>query len=350
MINSIRLENFQAHKDTLLELHPGVNVIAGSSNSGKSSILRALNWLIYNRPSGEAFVSHWARDTKGNQKDNTTITVKMGELTVQRKKSKVTGNSYAIGEKVLEAVGLDVPEEVTKLLNLSEVNTQRQHDAPFLLSESSGEVARFFNKIVHFDAIDRYLSILESKKRKAKIDAEMGKENAERLGKSIAQYSWIETAEKVLEKINILEKERDVIDTESLEASTTQYRNRELILTNISTVLVDATKLSNRLDNRLPCISKVSDKLAQLLSEHYTYIQHKAIIEQGVDVEFAEKLIRKIDRERPLLLDMESQCNTLAQTLSQYLVATQESMSSNQTIEDLTASLPSTCPVCGKEL
>jgi len=230
------------------------------------------------------------------------------------------------------------------------VNTQRQHDAPFLLSESPGEVARFFNKIVHFDAIDKYLSALESKKRKAKADAEMSKENAERLDESIAKYSWIEAAEALLEKISAFEEKLDAIDDESLEASTTQYRNMGFTIATITAVLTNAIQLSDKLDNRLPFISKVSDKLTQLLGEYDTYIQHKAIIDQSVDVDFAEKLIRKIERKRPLLTDLIGQCGLFADSINKHKEATKDKSDSVQEITTLTASLPSTCPVCGKEL
>ena len=66
MISGLLLKNFQSHKKTILHFHPGVNAIIGKSNSGKTAILRALYWIIYNRPSGISFVSFWNRDKKGN--------------------------------------------------------------------------------------------------------------------------------------------------------------------------------------------------------------------------------------------------------------------------------------------
>jgi exonuclease SbcC len=139
MISSITLTNFQSHDINFLRLSSGVNVIIGSSDSGKTAILRALNWCVYNRPSGKAHISYWNKDLK----DETTvvITKKQGQV-LRIRGNDFNGYRIARGDPddvsviELEAVGTDVPEEVTKLLNLSEVNIQRQMDRPFLISES----------------------------------------------------------------------------------------------------------------------------------------------------------------------------------------------------------------------
>ncbi len=64
MIKSAKLINFQSHIDSLLEFHSGVNSITGQSDSGKSSILRAINWVIHNKPSGDAFIIQNSSGTK----------------------------------------------------------------------------------------------------------------------------------------------------------------------------------------------------------------------------------------------------------------------------------------------
>ena len=42
MIKSVGIVNFQSHEETAIEFSPGLNVIAGGSDAGKSSILRAI--------------------------------------------------------------------------------------------------------------------------------------------------------------------------------------------------------------------------------------------------------------------------------------------------------------------
>ena len=53
MIKEINIKNFQSHDNTNLILDSGVNVIVGSSDSGKSAIIRALRWVTSCVPRGE---------------------------------------------------------------------------------------------------------------------------------------------------------------------------------------------------------------------------------------------------------------------------------------------------------
>src|SRR5687767_10377413 len=86
-LKQIRLSNFQSHADTTVDLHPGVNVIIGHSNVGKSAIFRALNWVLRNRPSGTGFIRH------GQKEVEVTISSDEGCVLRQRGKSK---NSYQV--------------------------------------------------------------------------------------------------------------------------------------------------------------------------------------------------------------------------------------------------------------
>jgi len=55
-IKRIRIENFQSHKDTELSFSDGLNVIVGPSDQGKSAIIRAIKWVLYNEPRGTDFI------------------------------------------------------------------------------------------------------------------------------------------------------------------------------------------------------------------------------------------------------------------------------------------------------
>ena len=57
MISRIVIHNFQCHKDLDLDLGRST-VLAGNSNSGKTAVLRALYWVLYNTPSGDSYVSY----------------------------------------------------------------------------------------------------------------------------------------------------------------------------------------------------------------------------------------------------------------------------------------------------
>jgi len=158
MIKSLELHNFQSHKRSSLEFDPGVNVIIGPSDSGKTAVIRALRWLVWNRPLGDAMRSTWGGST------HVRITTEEGIVT-RLKNNTEQGYVLKIGDKVkshFNAVRTDVPKEISDILNLNEINLQQQLDSPFLLTDSSGEVAKHFNKVAHLDQIDSGLKNVQS--------------------------------------------------------------------------------------------------------------------------------------------------------------------------------------------
>ena len=61
-IEKVILENFQSHKFTSVEFDRGLNIIVGASDSGKTAILRAIKWALYNDPAGDYFIREGATE------------------------------------------------------------------------------------------------------------------------------------------------------------------------------------------------------------------------------------------------------------------------------------------------
>ena len=141
MIKRVALRNFQIHEQTNLEFTEGMNVIAGSSDNGKSSIIRAIRWVVMNRPTGFAFHKHGA-------KQDTAVVIKFSdEECITRDKGEKSSGGYHYKGNVFAALRTDVPPEIQRALNLSDINIQSQHDPYFLLQDSPGEVAKKLNVV-----------------------------------------------------------------------------------------------------------------------------------------------------------------------------------------------------------
>lgn len=189
-----------------MEFSTGVNVIVGSSDSGKSSVIRALWWVAENRPAGDEFRSDWA------DKEPTVVEVQTGEGDcVERFKSK-TSNYYDLNGNPYAGFGQEVPEPVAKALNLADINIQQQHDAPYLLAESPGQVARTLNQIVHLDKIDSTLANIESRKREVGQKIKAGAEQLEGLNQALSGFPDLEAAEEFVKDLE--ETERQLRQTE----------------------------------------------------------------------------------------------------------------------------------------
>jgi DNA repair exonuclease SbcCD ATPase subunit len=195
MLKSIQIQNFQSHRNTTLELDPGLNIIVGNSDSGKTAIIRALRWLIKNRPGGDAFRSTWGGETQ------ITLTTEEGDVITR---SKGDRNLYTLNDLEFEAFKTDVPEEILTVLNMGEINLQSQFDMPFLLNSTPGEIAAHFNKLAHIEKIDtstkKINSFIDQINQTIKRDESILKNSEEEL-KEFENLDEIETQLEVLEEL-----------------------------------------------------------------------------------------------------------------------------------------------------
>lgn len=201
MIKSLAIRNYQSHKNSTLEFDPGVNVIIGKSDSGKSSTLRATEWVTKNRPTGDDFRSYWGGETEVEIWLN-------NNQQIRRYKDKV--NTYFLGLQEFKAIKTDVPEEIQKALNLSDVNLQRQLDGHFLLTSTPGDVARHFNKVAKLDKIDEGVKNINSWIRQIEQNIKAYEMNIESSEKKLEDYAHLEKFETAVEALEQLEKQRNV--------------------------------------------------------------------------------------------------------------------------------------------
>jgi exonuclease SbcC len=55
-IKKVTLKNFQSYSDHTVEFTSGLNVLEGTSDSGKSAILRAISFVLHNSPRKDSFI------------------------------------------------------------------------------------------------------------------------------------------------------------------------------------------------------------------------------------------------------------------------------------------------------
>lgn len=196
MISEITVKNYQSHKLTSLELDPGVNIIVGQSDSGKTAIIRALRWLVWNRPGGDSFRSSWGGDT--------SIEINIDNNSIVRGKGK-SSNEYKLNDLSFTAFGTEVPEEIQNILNINEINLQSQFDQPFLLTASPGEVAAHFNRIAHIDKIDSSIKKAQSWIRELEQEIQSNSKTLAKATEELQTFEYIPKAEVELEVLEGME-------------------------------------------------------------------------------------------------------------------------------------------------
>lgn len=268
MIIKVEIENFQSHKNTVLEFVPGTNVVIGESDAGKSAIFRAINWVITNRPLGDTFRSDWGGDTR------VAIYTSEGDA-IERIKT-ASRNVYVINGKALTAFGSEVPEQVSEILRMDEANIQSQMDVPFLLAVSPGEAARMLNKAASIDDIDYTISNLRGEYQKISNNVKFNEGKLKDYEEKIKEYDNIPILEEKLERVENTEKELE---------------KQEQMLVKLSQLVSDIRRIHTELE-KTKNIPQTIQKFEQILSRYKEYGEQRKRLDQLE--QFAHKVkIRK---------------------------------------------------------
>ena len=246
MFKSVSIQNFQSHAKTVLDFHEGVNVIVGTTDGGKTAIIRALRWLIWNRPSGDALRSRWGGAT------NVQLETEEGIIT--RSKDKIDKYTLRLkGQEDIEfkAIGTSVPTEIQGVLNISEINLQNQHDATFLLSDTPGAVATHFNKVARLDRIDSATSAINGWIRGLKSDVSHLETDIATEKAKLPQFENLEKFEIEIEALEQMESRLTSMrgKRDTLKKVITQYADLEEEIETLTPLLELEGLVTSTLDN-----------------------------------------------------------------------------------------------------
>lgn len=137
----VLVKDFNCIRAVKMDFQPGFNVIQGPSNSGKSSVIKAVEKCIFNQ-SGSTNVRHGA--------DNLLVGIRYKGREVYLTKGKNT--KYRVDNEIFEKIGVSQLEQVAAALNIREVvlggekvrlNFSNQFSYPFLLDKTPGQLYKF---------------------------------------------------------------------------------------------------------------------------------------------------------------------------------------------------------------
>jgi len=218
MIKSISIKNFQSHKSTELEFAPGINGIVGISQSGKTAILRAFNLLANNRPQGARYFNNQA-DVK--EPCTVEVILNSGEKIILTKiMTEAKDGKISLKETFYELNGekwkgsQTVPDKILQVLNLGELNFQSQLDPPFLVTSSSGEIAKTINRVTHLEQVDEFVSDLSKKIGGFSREIKFKEIERDKIEDSVANLPDIPKVEKYINRLDVLSRKKKALDAE----------------------------------------------------------------------------------------------------------------------------------------
>lgn len=205
MIKSIKIEGFEACKNVeIKDLHKGLNVFIGVTDTGKSTVVKSSEWVYKNRPQGDSF-----RNRHLPNKKSVKVTHEFYEGTkITREKSK-TKNQYILPDgSILKALRSDVPDEVKQITRMKPINIQSQHpkEQYFMLTESPGQVAKKFNDVAGFSVMDRAMSAINKRVRTNKTAMQLTEADIKEHTQILKELDWTIIASKEAQSILKLSK------------------------------------------------------------------------------------------------------------------------------------------------
>ena len=227
---TLKIKNYQIITKADIQFTPGITLITGKSNNGKSSLFKAFRQLVYNQP-GTDFIKH-------NQSKTTIELTKDDEFTIVYSKSQTDGGKYEVttpnnNTEVYTKLGssqLPQIKEITHINKDFNYNFWNQLDKPFLISLSPREQFDLIQNSPHSLTLQQAINNL-TQDRKSLQQSQIQQQSQldllqSQLSQSQEQITSLPTITGLYTQITELKSQQDLI--KSLTSLLQQYNQIDL--------------------------------------------------------------------------------------------------------------------------
>jgi energy-coupling factor transporter ATP-binding protein EcfA2 len=214
MIHEIEADNFQSLRELSMRLGR-FTVITGPTGTGKSAFLRAVRLLAFNAR-GTGYVSRGQKTCRVSAAgDDGGPGDGRWQATVHRGGKDNYQLAVGVHQRTYTKLAGKVPEAVTAVMRLSDVNFAGQFDRPYLLDATGSEVARVLGRLTNVTLL--YRAAQEANRRRLAAAGELRTRQADlaSLQAQVAQYASLpaekeatEAAEAALSSLRSLEQRK----------------------------------------------------------------------------------------------------------------------------------------------
>ena len=273
----VSVKDFQIIKSASLEFLPGLTVLQGESNNGKSALFRAIKSCIYNEPGTSNVRVGCKNYLVGIEHNNHKVILQKGENSL-----------YIIDGQQFNKIGKTQVEEVAnalgiKTLNINDttekINFWDQMEKPFLLDRNSSDLFKFIVDSGEDDNLNNTLRSMVSDKNKLNTEKNLKegsiatlKQQIDNMENTLAGFS-----EKIQLCENIISFGPNVSHLVNIANTTTNITNntkeRETITNTIRELKETVQSMESEL-NTLSYKMSVKAQLEEIISK-YNETQNK---------------------------------------------------------------------------
>jgi chromosome segregation ATPase len=277
-IDSIHIQDFQNHQDTHIKLVPGLNIITGSSDSGKSAIVRALDLAFL-----DTFRKQDVRD--GQKNSHVTINFRNGD-TYKRTKGDINELEFQYAGKEIQKhsrFSKKFPQEALDFLgHIPKTSTNAlpfagQEDKLFLINLSDEAIGKEISKLLGIYDLEEAATLLGSDINKLSVDIKRLNTDIENTKKKLEPFENLDLKLKTIEELKNLQSEYE---------STEQYiQDCESFLKHFLTLIKEINKCKSDLS--------VQNELLDFFTNEIPTLEHRySEIKDGI------QLVENIDNAK----------------------------------------------------
>lgn len=361
-IANILIKNFQKHKLLRLDFEPGVNAIAGISDSGKTSVMRAIRWAITNRPVGDYYIHHgkkfcsvrleffdgtWLKHFKSKQKN---------KLIIFNGKEKTEFENF----------GMNVPPEIDRFLGINSLHKKDiflfpQKAERFLIEQTPENRWNWFAEMTGMGKAIGIRKDLRADIRQAQTEVGILNEDKKEIEQKLKsdfydkiEYRWSKVNDrydKLIKLQKVLEKYCDY---------DRRLSSAKIVLRETSKKWADFIDKADKLDNYLNKYESIVDKLGE-------YRQHKSKLEywrneldfssipEGLNIDEFDDILEELEaasNDLSTLVKIKNRLNKLRERKKSYeeeQTTTANKLKEAERAYDELKKQLGICPTCGQK-
>ena len=307
-IEKVEITHFQSHDRTVVHFKPdSLNALVGESNNGKTAILRAIIWAIYNEPKGSDYIK------EGEKFAEVSITFSNQKKLTRRRTNSDTGyfeveDLTNTKKERYSKFGTTIPIQIANVHQMPKVpiakdivslNIARQLDGPFMLSMSGADRAAAIGKITKTDIADNAILAISKDIVNLQRNVKQKETDCDLIEKKIASFDYLAKENQLLIEVENFMND-SVYHTQNQQQFTDlkQRYNESLVETQMMQLKVDNAPDTNAVDALISNMDKhvMAIQSYTTLSNQYTtcvdsITYNEKQVASAPNVEAIEKLV-----------------------------------------------------------
>jgi DNA repair exonuclease SbcCD ATPase subunit len=306
-ISHVSVKNFQTHVDSFFSLENGMNLIVGTSDSGKTALAKAVNFVIYNISDSE-YVRYFSKQLE------VEIHFEDGAIIKRIKGKDINQVSFKYPDDfdftTYSAFGTNYPDEVLEFLGqpilskvLGALSYSEQKNKLFLIDLSPSLQPKVISAVIGTEDIQKAADILASDVRDFNDKIKTTEVNIEQLNEKLEnnyidldnKISKLEEIQDYLTKINekdlqVVQLQNSLTNFNSLKKRGKEAENKKAFFASVVDLLqseiINLESYSNKITNMNNLIVDLENKNKKYIKTKENHDKLKKII----DSELSDKL------------------------------------------------------------